>query len=197
MIRSVFAAMLLPTIALAGDCGVVFRSHGHVQHVAPVVSVPHHGFGVGAYQQFASPYVFQVGADTIADSIAERIAAKVMQRVAVASTSMAEDKPAKHCATCQTQPMPTPQRDSFEPVRAAGSVLEAKCAKCHSGENPKGGVRLDLDSVSDATSLRIIDMLLNGNNVPGPMQALVSGLSDKDKGDITAELLRRSPATKE
>jgi cytochrome c553 len=80
------------------------------------------------------------------------------------------------------------QQQTAQPT---GTVLQAKCARCHSGEAAKGGVRFD-DGVDDAEFRRSVE-ILSGFNVPQAMKGIVGALQPADKGNITEEMLKSQP----
>lgn len=71
-------------------------------------------------------------------------------------------------------------------------LLAAKCAKCHSGDQPKGGVTLDGSKPVPAdvalTSLR----MLRDRKGPEQMEAVLAGLKDADLPGLMQELLEAS-----
>lgn len=68
-------------------------------------------------------------------------------------------------------------------------VLGSKCAKCHQGDNAKGGFNLD-EPVSDYHFSRTVE-ILSGFNVPAAMKGVVDGMQPADKGNATEEMIRK------
>lgn len=70
------------------------------------------------------------------------------------------------------------------------TLLAAKCARCHSGDAPKGGVTLDgKQPVDDATFRAVVKMLGTGEGVPKGMAKVIEDLKPAEKGQLTEELL--------
>lgn len=114
----------------------------------------------------AAPVYYSVGQNIQEDALAERIAAKVALKFQ-----------ALQAAPIQAQ-------------HAKATLLSAKCARCHSGDNAKGGVVLDGSvPVDDGTFRAVVRMLGTGKGVPKAMAGVVAGLSPAEKGGLTEELL--------
>jgi hypothetical protein len=119
------------------------------------------------YQQAIvhAPAHYSVALDIQLDAVAQRIADKV--------EALQQKRQA------QTRPV--------GPAQA--TVLAAKCARCHSGAEPKGGVLLDGSPLTSADKWRIVEILGAGKDVPQAMKTLVAGMAAEDKGAITDELV--------
>jgi len=99
-------------------------------------------------------------------------------------------------ALLKGQPQPGTSQQTA-PVAQAGSVLAAKCGKCHSGDGARGGVRFDLASVADDHFRRSMEIMglakvWDGSQwveMPTAMKPHVAGLTPQDKGAITEEML--------
>lgn len=117
--------------------------------------VVHHGY---AHNVVAPIVLYQAGRDVELDAIAEKVAQRIEQRLSLRQQ--------------QTTPAP------------AQSVISQKCASCHSGATPKGGIVFDgvtpLDCKHVTAALRAIadDSMPKGKP-----------LSPELKGQIMAELL--------
>lgn len=158
------ALALFSSNALAGDCLSLYRQRVVVQqaYVAPVVA---QYYAAPAYLQYA------VGNDIQADAVAEKIAQRLVPKLQ-AMLAVPQSQVAPH-AQASTVPF-----------------LSAKCAKCHSGPEPKGGVTLDgSQPVDDGTFRRIVAMLGTGKGIPKAMAGVMANLQPADKGAITEELL--------
>lgn len=122
-------------------------------------------------QQVVAPYaIYQAGADIQADALAEKVAAKVLKLV--------------QAQTAQQQ------KAAPEPVTRPTSNAFAKCASCHTGANAAGGVVLDgVTKISCHAYARWGLMAAKGKDIPQQMRALMSSLSNEDKGQLNLELL--------
>lgn len=80
------------------------------------------------------------------------------------------------------------------PQTAPPSILTARCAKCHSGPEPKGGLTIDGTAPIDCdTFRRTMQMLRGGPNDPPPpaaMAGLIKQLQAEQKqGDVMDAML--------
>lgn len=84
-----------------------------------------------------------------------------------------------------------PQREAIK-VEPTYPLLQAKCARCHSGDQPKGGVTLDgtrpVPAEFALTSLR----MLRDRKGPDEMASVLAGLKDADLPALMQELLEVS-----
>lgn len=84
-----------------------------------------------------------------------------------------------------------PQREAIK-VEPTYPMLAAKCARCHSGDQPKGGVTLDgtrpVPAEVALTSLR----MLRDRKGPEEMASVLAGLKDADLPALMQELLEVS-----
>jgi mono/diheme cytochrome c family protein len=69
------------------------------------------------------------------------------------------------------------------------SVLSAKCARCHSGNEPAGGVDFRF-KIDDFAFRRTVEMLGEGINVPEKMAGVIKSLTPEERGAITSEMMR-------
>jgi uncharacterized membrane protein len=84
------------------------------------------------------------------------------------------------------------QQAPQQQTAVTGTTLQAKCAKCHSGEGAKGGFDLS-QGVTDAEFRRIVELIGEGIDVPAAMKGVIGSLSAQDKGNITSEMLKLRP----
>lgn len=84
------------------------------------------------------------------------------------------------------------QQAPQQQTAVSGATLQAKCAKCHSGEGAKGGFDLS-QGVNDGEFRRIVEMIGEGIDVPAAMKGVIGSLSAQDKGNITSEMLKLRP----
>lgn len=76
-------------------------------------------------------------------------------------------------------------------LAATGSVLSAKCARCHVGETAKGGI--DFTRTIDAVTFRrSVELMGTGRDAPSAMKAVLAGLTPAEKGALMEELLTLS-----
>lgn len=168
--------ILFSHVVKAGECAKVFQKSSVVYSQAQPLVVQ--------AQNFAYPLHFQVGQNIVNDAIAETLAEKVFQKI---QTKM-------NANNFQSSNKVESAQVSTETKK---SVLEQKCMKCHTSSNAKGGVVLSEPTLDSVTSLRIIDMLLRGSDVPDVMKPVVEKLTAEDKGAIVEELLQKKiPLTK-
>lgn len=69
------------------------------------------------------------------------------------------------------------------------SVIQAKCVRCHSGNEPAGGIDFRF-KIDDFAFRRTVEILGESINVPEKMQGVVKGLTAEEKGSITSEMMR-------
>lgn len=79
------------------------------------------------------------------------------------------------------------------PQQQVAGVIGQKCARCHQGENAKGGI--DLTGELDDSIFRRSMEILAGQDVPDAMKGVVAGLKDGDHAAIMSEMLARRPKT--
>lgn len=169
----------------AGDCGVLFSHRSHAAVVSQPVIVQGHHTGV----LFANPYQFQVGQNLVEDALAEKIAAKVMLQLSK-QTQVVQSSQKSVASSGDTV---SPKSSATE---NAVSILSQKCIKCHSGTISKGGVNLDVDSIDDSVTVKIVDMLYKSRGVPDAMKPIVSSMTNEQKGQLLDELLDKSPGAR-
>jgi hypothetical protein len=74
----------------------------------------------------------------------------------------------------------------------SGTTLQAKCARCHSGESAKGGFDLR-QGVNDGEFRRIVEMIGENIDVPDAMKGVIGSLTPEQKGSLTSEMLKLRP----
>lgn len=74
-------------------------------------------------------------------------------------------------------------------LQQAASVISAKCIRCHSGNEPAGGIDFRW-KIDDFAFRRTVEMLGEGINVPDKMVGIIKGLTNEEKGAITSEMMR-------
>jgi hypothetical protein len=156
------------SLLAGGGCSQIFQ-RGHVQHGHHVqqLAYAHHANHV------VTPLVlYTVGAGLQAEVFAEQLAplvAKELQKQAAAVTPAPIAKP-------------------------SGSMLAAKCARCHGGATPAAELTFDGDTfVPDRSFRRWIEMAYHNKSVPEEMVDALSRLTPEEKGAITDELLILKP----
>lgn len=125
---------ITPTAKGAADhCRVVVRSHGGHHHQRAVV-----------LQQVYPTSFYSVGSSIQEEVLAERVASLVLSKLAAAGARTDSD----------SQPV--------EATAATSSLLTTHCAKCHSGENPKGNLSLtSLEALTCEDRLLAIQRVLH------------------------------------
>jgi cytochrome c553 len=73
----------------------------------------------------------------------------------------------------------------------ATGIIAAKCASCHSGESPKGGVDLT-GEIGDDIFRRSME-ILSGKDVPGAMKPVLAGLKEGDAAALMEAMLNKRP----
>lgn len=73
----------------------------------------------------------------------------------------------------------------------AGGIIAQRCARCHSGESPKGGIDLT-GEIDDATFRRSLEILA-GKDVPEAMKGVMAGLKEGDHAALMEAMLSRKP----
>lgn len=91
----------------------------------------------------------------------------------------------------QRRELKAPAQGTLQQTAPATSILTQKCARCHTGESAKGGIRLD-GEIDDWTFRRSMEILA-GTNVPEGMKGVVAGLQQSDFPAIMSEMLARKP----
>ena len=155
--------------AASAQCGQFFRQRVVVQHhAAAVVAVPQVSYFVGA---------------------PVRLEALVQQ--ALRADPQYEEFRRWKLQGPQAQREPHPAREAIK-VEPTYPQLQAKCARCHSGDQPKGGVTLDgtrpVPAEVALTSLR----MLRDRKGPEEMASVLAGLKDADLPALMQELLEVS-----
>lgn len=116
-------------------------------------------------QAYAYPQVYySVGQDLQVEALAEKIAARVEQKLALRSAARTEQQ------------------------AAPASALAKNCAKCHSGDSPKGG--LVFDGVHEISCSNITKALRAIGSGAMPKGKVIDGTT---KGDLMQELLDSEP----
>lgn len=145
----------------AGNCHLIYRQQ--------VVAAPY----VQQVVAYAAPVHYAVGQSIQDDAIAEKIASKVAQKLLAQGVVSGVRATSGAVVTNGQSPL-----------------LNSKCARCHSADEPKGGITLDgSKSVDDGTFRAVVRMLGTGKGVPKAMAGVIGGLSPAEKGGITEELL--------
>lgn len=156
----VLSIALAAPLHATSPCQQLYRRQAVVHYAAPVV----------AYA-YAAPVHYAVGQSIQDDAIAEKIASKVAEKLKAMQIAPAA-------------------QGSAGTLGVKATLLTSKCAKCHSGDDPKGGLTLDgSKSVDDGTFRAVVRMLGTGKGVPKAMAGVVAGLSPAEKGGLTEELL--------
>lgn len=150
----------------AGNCGQFFVQK-QVAYVAPVYAA--------AYVQ---PQVYyQAGRDLeLRAAVREALRAELPQALTQALTSP-NGHPIKQQQTGPQQ----------------SSVFVSKCARCHTGANPKGEITLDgQTAIFPEQFVRIAAMLGENIDVPPEMKRVVDSLTPAEKGSILSEMIALS-----
>lgn len=155
--------------AHAANCGQFFVQK-QVAYVAPV------------YAAYVQPQVYyQAGRDLeLRAAVREALRAELPQAL--------------------TQAMIAPgvqqvRQQQTGPQTNGGSVFVAKCARCHTGANPKGQVTLDgQTAIFPEQFVRIAAMLGENIDVPPEMKRVVDSLTPAEKGSILSEMIALSRA---
>lgn len=81
---------------------------------------------------------------------------------------------------------------ALQQTAAPQPILAAKCSRCHSGPDAKGGHVIDGSAAIDCDTFRRTMEMLSGNGAPPPagMQAVLAGLKDDDKAAIMDSMLK-------
>lgn len=160
-----FIAALLAPQAHAANCGQFFvKQH----YVAPV------------YAAYVQPQVYyQAGRDLeLRAAVREALRAELPQALTQAMTAP------------NGQQQVNQQR---QPQANGSSVFVAKCSRCHSNANPKGGVTLDgQTAILPDQFVRIAGMLGENIDVPPEMKRVVDSLTPAEKGGILSEMISLS-----
>jgi cytochrome c553 len=77
------------------------------------------------------------------------------------------------------------------PQQQATGIIAQRCASCHSGESPKGGIDLTGD-ISDDVFRRSME-ILSGKDVPGAMKPVLAGLKEGDHAALMEAMLNKRP----
>lgn len=161
--RNVIAGLLVVAFCLPANAG-----NCHVLYRQRQAVVVNHAYA----QQFVAPIVYQVGRDIQDDAVAEKIA----QRVAA-----------------KLQAIQAVQKQSVGNAikSATGSVLAAKCVRCHNKSKRSGDVVFDgSEPVSAEAQLATIAMLGLKEGIPDPMTSVMAGLTKEEISQLTEEVLR-------
>lgn len=79
---------------------------------------------------------------------------------------------------------------AIAPPPAPQSLVRSKCAQCHGSDlqAPKAGLYYDLDVQIDASQAMRAIAVINGHDVPEPMDAIISALTESERCQLAAEL---------
>ena len=146
-------------------------AHSYVQPVVQQYAATYYAVGQQLRQQAADTYAFRQSAEYM-----DYLRLKGFEAGVAAMQSAAQQQtpqpPGQAAAAQDSEPSPAPASKPSEPTPASKyPVLAANCAKCHSGEHPKGDIWLDgtvsLDG-DDAAAKRdkIVFQIWNGHMPP-------------------------------
>lgn len=156
---------LFVTNQLQAGCNHLFRHHHHVQQVVAVAPV--------------HPLYF---------------AGQATQDEALLRKAIRAEAPAIIQGVLQQLQAPQAQQHATNPQQAVGSLLAAKCAKCHTGENSLTNPDGTLDCSKFRSFARMAGL---GLDIPEQMRPVINSLTPDEKGRLTEELLAIPPAKPE
>lgn len=167
------ALLVLVSRPAHGDCGpLAIRQRVVVQqhHAAAVVAVPQVSYFVGAPVRVES----------------------LIQQALQADPEYQAFRRWRLQGPQATQDQQAPQREAIKVEANPFPLLHAKCARCHSGDSPRGGVTLDgSQPISPEVALKSLRFLRDRRG-PEQMAAVLSGLKDADLPQLMDELLEAS-----
>ena len=168
-VLAIILALAATSVASAGNnCNAIYQPQAIVQQVVAAYYNPYAEYRVG------QSIIDEATRIKLAEDIADRVVAK-LRAAGVAKPTTPEVPPEGTLSN------------------TAPPFLTARCAKCHSGPSPKGGLTLDgSQAVDDATFRRSVE-ILSGRNIPKAMVPHVAAMQPADKGGVTQELLDLAP----
>jgi len=121
-------------------------------------------------------------------------AGQATQDEALLRKAIRAEAPAIIQGVLQQLQAPQAQQHAIRPQQAIGSLLTAKCAKCHTGENSL----TNPDGTLDCSKFRQFARMAGlGLDIPDQMKPVINSLTPDEKGRLTEELLAIPPAKPE
>ena len=165
-------ALLLLTVPVNADCGHFFRQKVVVQQQVAVPVV---------VQQFV-PLIYYAAGQDLQLRVAIR---RELEDIQQAPLKGAYQSP-------QQAPIQAPVKQ--QPLQQVAVGTFAKCARCHTGDKPAGGLTLDGRTPTTCENYRRFgEIFALHENIPTKMQAVVSSLTPDEAGAINEAILRLIP----
>lgn len=166
--------MAKTALTLLALLSLAIPAHGDCRHFFVKRQVVVQQVAVPVFVQ--PPVYYAAGQDLQAEALAEKVARLVEQKLSVRQ-----------------------QNHQQPPLVKPGTF--AKCASCHAGANPAGGLVLDGETPIDCRAyFRWGQIAGQGKDVPERMQALIQSMTPDQKGAINDAMLnlveRGQPADK-
>lgn len=157
-ITSLLVALALALPSSAQHCGTVVRARGYQYqtYVAPV----HHSYNYTAPVYTDQRYYYEVQ-DFYRDSaLADAAAFRALKAAGLIGPQQQRqtEKSVEPVQPQQMAPIPQESRNNTQVNPALIAVVDAKCVKCHSGTNAKGGLVLSVQTLANMNSAQRWDM---------------------------------------